>query len=174
MGSWVLPCSSIWQVCLEEVKMPTEGKKGVLCPAARSLNMARILRDVTNPDDLATRPPFSAVSDLLIWETWDLLTIVEEQSGRCPEEWAADSEAGAGKALRAPGFSSFRILASLLFFPRDSEPVLPAWQPRPRGNLEGAQSDSLRSKEPEFLQAKHLQRFLSSLTVWGVTSSRRI
>lgn len=122
---------------------PTEGKKGVLCHAARRLTMAQILRDVTSRDDVAARPQFSVVSDLLIWETWDLLTTVKEQTSRSPKEGAADSEPeqerpGSSWLLRLPHSGLTSVL------PKDPEPVLPAWPPG-LGNLEGAQSDSLRS-----------------------------
>lgn len=58
--------AAICQIFPEKVKMPTEGKKGVLCHAARTLTVAQSLRGVTNRDDLATRLPFSAVPALLI------------------------------------------------------------------------------------------------------------
>lgn len=40
------------------------------------------------------------------------------------------------------------------------------------GNLEEAGPDSLRSQEPEFLQAEHRQRCLSSRRAGGVASGR--
>lgn len=80
--------------------------------------MAQIFRDVTNQEDLATRPPFSVVSNLLIWETWDLLAIVKKQTQRSPREWVADSEAEERKDCVIPGSFPFRILGSILSSPK--------------------------------------------------------
>lgn len=45
---------AMWQICLEKVKMPTEGKKGVECHVARTLTVAQILGDGTNHEDSAS------------------------------------------------------------------------------------------------------------------------
>lgn len=58
-GETRTPGAGVWQVFPETGKMLAEANKGVLFPAARSWTIALTFRDVTNHDDLATRPPFS-------------------------------------------------------------------------------------------------------------------